>query len=89
MGGLSIWHLIILLVMIAILAITVGVIWFATRYFHRRSAARTSSALSQTIPAPTPSTTESRLQHLADLRSKGLITDSEYEQQRSAILKGI
>ena len=88
MGGLSIWHWLILLAMLAILTIIFGAIWFAV-HFYRRSAARTPPALSQTISAPTPSTTESRLQHLADLRSKGLITDSEYEQQRSMILKGI
>lgn len=88
MGGLSIWHWIILLAMLAILAIAVGVVWFAV-HLHRRTAAKTPSALSQAIPAPISPTTESRLLHLADLRSKGLITDSEYEQQRSAILKGV
>lgn len=41
------------------------------------------------IPPVSPQTTESRLQELATLKSKGLITDSEYEQQRAAILRAI
>ena len=35
------------------------------------------------------SSAEARLQELASLRSKDLITDSEYEEKRSAVLRSV
>ena len=86
MGSFSLWHWIIVLV---IFSVPVGIgmaIWLFVR------AARKPAAPSRpTVPAsasPGPSA-ETRLQELACLRSKDLITDSEYEQQRSAVLRSV
>ena len=88
MGGLSIWHWIIVLVVLAVPAIFIGL----TIWFVRRSSSQSASRIESSIPATVPSvlpTAESRLSDLDDLRSKGLITDSEYEQQRSSIIRSV
>lgn len=86
MGGFSIWHWIIVLIVISI-PVGIGlVIWLVVR------AARKPATPSQTpVPASIPQqpSAELRLQELASLRSKGLITDSEYEQQRSEVLRSV
>lgn len=86
MGSFSIWHWIIVLIIFSI-PVGIGlVIWLIVR------AARKPAAPSRsTVPASAslqPSA-EARLQELASLRSKDLITDSEYEQQRSAVLRSV
>ena len=88
MGSFSIWHWIIVLF---ILAIPVGIgliIWLIVRA-SKRPPTVTRSTVPPAIPASPHSSVEARLQELASLRSKGLITDSEYEQQRSAILHDV
>jgi hypothetical protein len=73
MTSLSLWHWIIVLLMLGIPAIFLGLlIWFIVR-------AATKSGR----------TTESRLQELANLKSKGLVSEAEYEQQRSSIVQGV
>jgi uncharacterized membrane protein len=87
MGGLSIWHLIIVLVFLAIAAACVGlVVWLSTRSARRSTA---ENAVDGPHDSASAQPTESRLLQLDDLWAKGVITEAEYEQQRSAIIKGI
>jgi uncharacterized membrane protein len=76
MGAFSIWHWLIIFILIAIpAALIVGVLWWAMR-MSKKSAVPTVTA-------------EARLEELFQLRSKGLISLAEYEQQRTAILNGV
>lgn len=86
MGGLSIWHSIIFLVFLAVAGAFLGLlVWsFARASRKSRAALENPDAALSALP-----TVESRLLHLDDLWAKGVITESEYEQQRSAIIKGI
>lgn len=87
MGGLSIWHWIIFLVFLMVAGAFLGLlVWF----FARASRKSSTTALGNPdAVSPAHPTVESRLLHLDDLWAKGVITESEYEQQRSAIIKGI
>jgi len=87
MGGLSIWHLIIILMFLAATAGLVGlVVWISARSSRKRVIQATSDDMgSESLVA----TVEARLLHLDDLWAKGVITESEYEQQRAAIIKRI
>ena len=86
MGGFSIWHWLIILVFLAVpIAVIVVIVWAVSKS-SRRPAQHTSPA---PIPASTLSPSEARLVELASLRSKGLITDTEYEQRRQAIIQSI
>lgn len=87
MGGISIWHWIILLAMLAVPVILIGlVVWLVKR------SSRPSPLQRQAIPPPilpmTP-TVEARLQQLDDLRAKGAITDLEHQRQRAEIIKSV
>jgi Zn-dependent membrane protease YugP len=76
MGAFSIWHWLIIFILIAIpAALIVGVLWWAMRMSKK-----------SVVP---PVSAEARLEELFQLRSKGLISLAEYEQQRTAILTGI
>lgn len=89
MGGLSLWHWIIVFVVLGIPAAFVGlIIWMIVRV-RRRPAATSIPTVSQPGSSAVRSPTEARLQELAGLRSKGLISDFEYEQQRAAILSSV
>lgn len=75
MGSFSIWHWLILLFFIAVpIAVIAGAVWLI---------ARSSKRVAPSAP------TEKRLWELSSLKSKGLITDAEYEQQRAAILRKV
>ena len=91
MGGLSIWHWLIALVILGVPAAVLAVIiWLVVRLSKRPIPAAQAVTLATPISQPPlHSATELRLQELSALRSKGLITDSEYEQQRSAILSSV
>ena len=89
MGGFSLWHWIILLFVLGILAAVIGlIIWLIVRV-SRRSSTATSSRVQPAFSAPSELSVEPRLQELANLKSKGLITDSEYEDRRAAILQDV
>jgi predicted MFS family arabinose efflux permease len=76
MGAFSIWHWLIIFFAIGIPAALVGaILWWAMRMSKKSSTP--------------PATVESRLEELFRLRSKGLISLAEYEQQRVAILENI
>lgn len=86
MGSFSIWHWVIVLVVLCI-PLGIGlVIWLIVRA-ARRPVSPTSSAVPFSA-APQPSA-EARLQELASLRAKGLITESEHEEQRSEVLRSV
>lgn len=86
MGSFGIWHWIILLI---ILFIPVGIgliIWLIVRAVRKPDAPSGSMVPASTSPLPGA---EARLQELASLRSKDLITESEYEQQRSSVIRNV
>ncbi|TAM15887.1 MAG: SHOCT domain-containing protein [Rhodanobacter sp.] len=75
MGFDSIWHLLILVIVLAVpVAIIVLIVLIVrlVRGLSRRAG-------------PGPST-EARLRELASLKARGLVTDAEYERQRRAII---
>ncbi|MBL8256754.1 MAG: SHOCT domain-containing protein [Pseudoxanthomonas mexicana] len=74
MGGISLWHWIILFLFFVLPVCAIGgLAWFLIR----RSRAASSP----------PLTTETRLQRLDDLFAKGAITQGEHERQRADILR--
>lgn len=73
MGSFSVWHWLILLCVLGIPAVIVGLII----WFVSRASKR------RQLP------TEDRLRELSSLKSKGLISEDEYERQRSAILLSV
>jgi hypothetical protein len=86
MGNFSLWHWIIVLFILAIPIVIGLIIWLVVR------AARRPAATSTVVPPPSAihrSSAESRLRELADLKAKGLVTDTEYEDQRATILQDV
>lgn len=82
MGSFSIWHWLIIFFVIGIPFAVLGVVvWLIIRATRKAAlpARRIASAL----------TPEARLEELFSLRSKGLISLAEYEQQRAVILDNI
>lgn len=84
---MSIWHVIVVLLVVSSLLIGL-VIWLVVRSASRRSSI--AHLASHPVPsAPIPPPVELRLHELAAFRSKGLITDAEHDQRRAAILASI
>lgn len=82
MGSFSIWHWLIIFFVIGVPFAVLGVIvWLIIRASKKTAlpAIRIASAL----------TPEARLEELFLLRTKGLISLAEYEQQRAVILDNI
>lgn len=88
MSGFGIFHWLILLGTLAIPVFIGLVIWLIVRA-TRNPAALSTSTGSLTAQSTRDSSAEARLRELDSLRSKGLITDLEYEQRRSSILSDI
>jgi cytoskeletal protein RodZ len=84
MGSFSIWHWIIVLVFLSLPLVIGLVVWLIIRAVRKNAPAPPSSVPSGSNTSR--GSTESRLQQLADLKAKGLITQAEYERQRSAII---
>ena len=76
MGGISLWHWIILFVFFVLPVLGIGGLAY---FLIRRSRAA----------AAPPRTIEARLQHLGQLRTGGAITEGEFEQRRAAILRDV
>ncbi|MEY2150171.1 SHOCT domain-containing protein [Rhodanobacter sp. 115] len=72
MGFDSIWHLLILVIVLAVPVAIIVLIVRLVRGLSRRAG-------------PGPST-EARLRELASLKARGLVTEAEYERQRRAII---
>jgi len=88
MGSFSIWHWIIMLMVLAIPAVIGLIIWLVIRATTKPAAESVPTAQPPFRASP-QSSVEARLQELASLWAKGLITDSEYEQQRSVVLSSV
>ncbi|NZA27800.1 SHOCT domain-containing protein [Luteimonas sp. SJ-92] len=89
MGSFDVWHWIVLLFILGVPAAIIGlIVWLVVRA-SRRPVSAAGAAAPPVGPAGSPSSAESRLQELASLRARGLITESEYGQRRTAILDGI
>ena len=89
MGSFSLWHWIIVLFIVCIPVAIIGlIVWLVVRT-SKRPVAPASVTAPPPLPAFVRSSVESRLQGLTDLKGKGLITDTEYEQQRASILRGV
>lgn len=79
MGGFSIWHFVILLVVLAVPVLVFAAVWLAMRRNQRAQAAR------HVATSPPPSV-EERLRALEALRAQGLVDQAEYERRRQQIL---
>lgn len=89
MGSFSLWHWLIVLFM---LAIPLGVVFFIVWLVNRTSKSSRSAAGAYGAPLvelPRTGTSEARLLELSDLRVKGLVTEAEYERKRAEILGGV
>lgn len=80
MGGFSIWHFVILLVVLAVPVVVFAAVWLAMRRNRRTQAAQHAAA-----PPQAPSV-EARLRALEALRAQGLVDQAEYERRRQQIL---
>lgn len=94
MGFDSIWHLIIVLLVVAVPVVIIALVVVLIIFLARRSGATTAagapaSAVASPAAVPRPSQTEQRLQDLAGLKAKGLITEAEYADRRTDILRNV
>lgn len=83
MGGFSIWHWLILLVVLAIPLLIGGVVWLAIRAQRRRPAAAAPP------PLPPVDSVELRLRALEQLKAQGVIDAAEYTRRREQILAAL
>ena len=87
MGGFSIWHWLVLLLVVAVPVVSVALlVWIVGQ--ATRSSARATNVSARTDLPGRPSI-EARLRELAELKSKGLISDPEYDHQRAVILRDV
>ncbi|AJC47884.1 SHOCT domain-containing protein [Xanthomonas sacchari] len=82
MGGFSIWHWLILLVLLALPLLVGMVVWLAIRAQRRRPAAAAP-------PLPPVDSVEQRLRALEQLKAQGLIDAAEYTRRREQILAAL
>ncbi|MBN6151475.1 SHOCT domain-containing protein [Xanthomonas sp. AmX2] len=87
MGGVSIWHALVLLVLLGFPVLIGVVVWLAVR--ARRHSHPSMVAGSAPPPLPPAATVEARLRTLEDLHARGVIDQAEYERQRQAILAAV
>lgn len=80
MSNFSIWHFFVAVAFACILLIVGLAVWLVRR-------ARVRSLAGGRSRTPSSRSVDARLKQLADLKSKELITDTEYEMRRSAILE--
>ena len=86
MGGFSLWHWIILFLMIAVPALVVGlIVWLIVR-LSRRKATTLSERIDPAMTSSTASHPDVRLRQLQDLKEQGLVSHTEYEEKRAQIL---
>ncbi|MCI2244030.1 MULTISPECIES: SHOCT domain-containing protein [Xanthomonas] len=80
MGGFSIWHWLVLLVVLAFPLLIAVVVWLAIRAQRRRPAAAAPP------PLPPTASVEQRLRALEQLKTQGLIDAAEHARRRAEIL---
>lgn len=83
MGGFSIWHWLVLMVMLGIPLLIGVVVWMAIRAQRRRPAAVAAP------PLPPAASVEQRLRALEQLQAQGLIDTAEYARRREQILAAL
>lgn len=88
MGSFSIWHWLILLLLLAVPAVLIGgLVWLIVHLSRRKS---TSVPHAPSVPAGTlPESEDVRLRKLHTLLEQGHITRDVYERQRAAIISGV
>lgn len=85
MGSFSLLHWIIVLFIVGVpVAAVAAIVWLVARTSNRRTASAATSGTASSLPS-----VESRLQQLDALKDKGLISESEYQQQRATILRSV
>ena len=88
MGSFSIWHWLILLLLLAVPVVLIGGLVWLIAHLSRRKP--TSMPHAPPAPAVTPPESEDvRLRKLHALLEQGHITRDEYERQRAAIISGV
>ena len=85
MGSFSIFHWLVVLIVVLVPVALVALILLFARRSSRAGGSTGQGLIGQTGKPPA----EARLQALADLKAKGLISDEEHAAQRAAILREI
>ena len=86
MGSFSLWHWIIVSLMIVVPALVVGlIIWLIVR-LSKRKAAPLGERIDPVMTPNTASKPDVRLRQLQDLKERGLVSHTEYERKRAQIL---
>lgn len=88
MGSFSIWHWIIVFILLAVPVVVGVVVWLIVRTATRPSMVSRSPG-SPVAPVAEQTSAEARLLALAALHAKGLLTDAEYQQQRAVVIRGV
>ncbi|OAX55579.1 SHOCT domain-containing protein [Xanthomonas graminis] len=82
----SIWHSVILFVVLAQPLLVFAAVWLAMRADRRAQASPRAAA---PPPLPPAASGEARLRALQALRAQGLVDPKEYERRRQQILAGL
>ena len=86
MGSFSLWHWIILFLMIVVPALVVGlIVWLIVRLSGRK-ATSLGERIDPVMTSSTASHPDVRLRQLQDLKEQGLVSHTEYERKRAQIL---
>ncbi|WIH03854.1 hypothetical protein KHF85_13370 [Xanthomonas translucens pv. graminis] len=81
MFGFSIWHLVIMSVLLALPVLVFAAVWLAMRADRRAQASRNAAA-PPPLPLPPAASVEMRLRALEALRAQGLVDQAESERRR-------
>ncbi len=88
MGGFSLWHWLVLLLVLAVPVVLVGgLVWLIVQWSRRKPAGAPPAP--QATAGELPESIDSRLEKLGALLEQGHITHDEYERQRAAIIASV
>ncbi len=86
MGSFSLWHWLVLVLIVFVPAMLIGLaIWLAVRLSRRRAHRLERQPGGRPVPGEVPEAGD-RLRRLQDLKEQGLVSSTEYEMKRSQIL---
>lgn len=86
MGSFSLWHWLVLVLIVFVPAMVIGlVIWLAVRLSRRGAGRLERQPGGKPMPAEV-SEAGDRLRRLQDLKEQGMVSSTEYEMKRSQIL---